>query len=161
MLYRFKAVFQSCNPLFTTIHQNQIELLRYRLIAGKGTPVLVIFLRLLLTDSMALYGLEIQKKIDAIELAEKLENVSEAARIIDCSRETNYKNRRLLKEKGPYALKRAFRRGIYPKNRTAKEVKNLIITFSLENPQLGQVQVSAQLTTGYQLEIGSAGVKNV
>ena len=55
------------------------------------------------------YGLEIQKKIDAIELAEKLGNVSEAARISGCSRETIYKNRRLLKAKGPQALKRTYR----------------------------------------------------
>ena len=56
--------------------------------------------------------LEIQKKIDAIELAEKLRNVTEAARISGCSRETIYKNRRLLKEKGPQALKRTYPRQI-------------------------------------------------
>jgi hypothetical protein len=38
---------------------------------------------------------KIQKKIDAIELAEQLANVSEAARLSGCSRETIYKNRRL------------------------------------------------------------------
>ena len=35
-----------------------------------------------------MYDLEIQKKIDAIELAEQLGNVSEAARISGCYRET-------------------------------------------------------------------------
>ncbi|MBT6504282.1 MAG: helix-turn-helix domain-containing protein, partial [Deltaproteobacteria bacterium] len=44
----------------------------------------------------SMVDLEIQKKIDAIELAEKLQNVTEAARISGCSRETIYKNRRLL-----------------------------------------------------------------
>ena len=62
----------------------------------------------------SLYDLEIQKKIDAIELAEKLGNVSEAARISGCSRETIYKNSRLLKEKGPQALKRTFQPGHTP-----------------------------------------------
>lgn len=57
----------------------------------------------------SLYDLEIQKKIDAIELAESLGNVSEAARISGCSRETIYRNRRLLKEKGPLALKRTLK----------------------------------------------------
>ena len=105
--------------------------------------------------------LEIQKKIDAIELAEKLGNVSEAARISGCSRETIYKNRRLLKEKGPQALKRTYRAGIHHKNRTAKEVENLVITFSLQNPHLGPVQVSAQLQTEYQVEISPSGVRNI
>lgn len=109
----------------------------------------------------SMYDVEIQKKIDAIDLAEKLGNVSEAARVSGCSRETIYKNRRLLKEKGPLALKRTFRPDIHHKNRTAKSTEEVVIAFSLENPQLGQVQVSAQLKTTHQLEISPAGVRQV
>ena len=109
----------------------------------------------------SMFDLEIQKKIDAIELAKKLGNVSEAARISGCSRETIYKNRRLLKEKGPLALKRTFRPDIRHKNRTAKNTEEAVIAFSLENPHLGQVQVSAQLKTTYQVEISPAGVRCV
>lgn len=109
----------------------------------------------------SMYDLEIQKKIDAIEPAEKLGNVTEAARISGCSRETIYKNRRLLKEKGPLALKRVFRPDIRHKNRTAKNIEEAVIAFSLENPHLGQVQVSAQLMAAYQLEISPAGVRYV
>ena len=105
--------------------------------------------------------LEIQKKIDAIELAEKLQNVTEAARISGCSRETIYKNRRLLKEKGPQALKRTFRQDHHHKNRTDKKIEDVVIAFSLENPHLGQVQISAQLRTNYQIELGPSGVRNV
>ncbi len=109
----------------------------------------------------SMYDLEIQKKIDAIELAEKLGNVSEAARISGCSRETIYKNRRLLKEKGPLALKRTFRPDIHHKNRTAKEVEGVVIAFSLENPHLGQAQVSAQLKSNYKIELSPAGVRYI
>jgi len=109
----------------------------------------------------SMHDLEIQKKIDAIELAEKLGNVTEAARICGCSRETIYKNRRLLKEKGPQALKRTFRPGIHHKNRTAKEIENLVIAYSLQNPHLGQVQVSAQLHAVHQIEISPAGVRHI
>jgi len=109
----------------------------------------------------SMHDLEIQKKIDAIELAEKLGNVSEAARISGCSRETIYKNRRLLKEKGPLALKRTFRPDIRHKNRAAKTIEEAVIGFSLENPHLGQVQVSAQLKTAYQVEISPAGVRYI
>jgi len=94
-------------------------------------------------------------------LAEKLSNVSEAARISGCSRETIYKNRRLLNEKGHQALKRTYRSDIHHKNRTAKDVENLVISFSLENPHLGQVKVSAQLKTVHQVEISPAGLRNV
>ena len=106
----------------------------------------------------SLYDLEIQKKIDAIELAGKLGNVSEAARISGCSRETIYKNRRLLREKGPLALKRTFQPNIHHKNRTTLHVEKTIIDFSLINPHLGQAQVSAQLKK-YDIEISPAGVR--
>jgi hypothetical protein len=105
--------------------------------------------------------LEIQKKIDAIELAETLANVSEAARISGCSRETIYKNRRLLKAKGPQALKRTYRPDLHHKNRPPKAVENLVIAFSLENPHLGQALVSARLKTEHQVDISPTGVRNV
>lgn len=109
----------------------------------------------------SLYDLEIQKKIDAIDLAEKLGNVSEAARISGCSRETIYKNRRLLKEKGPLALKRTFQTEIHHKNRTTTDVEKTVIDFSLMNPHLGQAQVSAQLKANCDIEISPAGVRYI
>lgn len=107
------------------------------------------------------YDLEIQKKLDAIALAEELGNVSEAARISGCSRESIYKNRRLLKEKGPLALKRTFCPDKHHKNRTTEEVENAVIKFSLENPHLGQAQVSAQLKTHYQIDLSPSGVRSI
>lgn len=109
----------------------------------------------------SMYDLEIQKKIDAIELAEKLGNVSEAARLSGCSRETIYKNRKLLKEKGPEALKRRYRSDHHHKNRTSAEVEAIVIAFSLENPHLGQAQVSAQLKTNYQINLSPNGVRYI
>jgi len=109
----------------------------------------------------SMVDLEIQKKIDAIELAEKLQNVSEAARMSGCSRETIYKNRRLLKEKGPQALKRTYRQNHPHKNRTDKEIENVVVAFSLENPHLGQVQVSAQLKANDQIELSPSGVRYI
>lgn len=107
----------------------------------------------------SMYDWEIQKKIDAIEQAEKLGNVAEAARISGCSRETIYKNKRLLKEKGPLALKRTYRPDIYHKNRTPENIEEIVTAFSLINPYLGQAQVSTQLKTDYGIEISPAGVR--
>lgn len=109
----------------------------------------------------AMYHLEIQKKIDAIELADKLGNVTEAARISGCSRETIYKNRRLLKEKGPRALKRTFNPDKHHKNRTDKEIQEAVVAFSLENPHLGQAQVSAQLKSTHNIDLSPNGVRNI
>ena len=92
---------------------------------------------------------------------DKLGNVTEAARISSCSRETIYRNRRLLKEKGPMALKRTFDPNKRHKNRTNNNIENIVIAFSLENPHLGQAQVSAQLKSIHDIELSPSGVRNI
>lgn len=108
-----------------------------------------------------LYEPEIQKKLDAIHLAKKLGNVAEAARISGCSRETIYKNRRLLKEKGPLALKRTFKTDIQHKNRTSQDIEKTVIQFSLENPHLGQAQVCNHLKSMHNIELSPSGVRRI
>lgn len=109
----------------------------------------------------SIYDLEIQKKLDAIKLADTLGNVAKAARISKCSRETIYRNRRLLKEKGPSALKRTFNLSKRHKNRTHKKIEDTVVAFSLENPHLGQAQVSAQLKSSFGIELSPNGVRNI
>jgi len=151
------------SPLKHSIAKQKIEIRKYRddgfiaYFAGRHLAVSEV----IEPAKPSMVDLEIQKKIDAIELAEKLQNVTEAARISGCSRETIYKNRRLLKEKGPQALKRRFRQDHHHKNRTDKDIEDVVIAFSLENPHLGQVQVSAHLKTNYQIELSPNGVRYV
>ena len=54
----------------------------------------------------AMVDLDIQKKLEVLELSEKLQNVSEAARLRGVSRDTIYRHRKLIKEKGLQGLKR-------------------------------------------------------
>jgi transposase len=109
----------------------------------------------------SMLDLEIQRKIDAIQLAEKLQSVTEAARRSGVSRQTIYKNRKILEKHGPQALKRIFRKDHYHKNRTKQNIENQVIEFSLENPHLGQSQVSLQMKKIHQVEISPHGVRNV
>jgi hypothetical protein len=109
----------------------------------------------------SLFDLEIQNKIDAIKLAEKIGNVSEAARTSGCSRETIYRNKKILQEKGPLALKRTFRKDIIHKNRAAKNIEDTVISFSLKNPHLGQAQVSAHIKANYAIELSPSGVRSI
>ncbi len=109
----------------------------------------------------SMQDLEIQRKIDAITLAEQLGNVAEAARRSGISRQTIYKNQKILKTQGPKALKRTFRKNHHHKNRTTKAIEAQIIKFSLKNPHLGQAQVSLQMKKMGQIEISPSGVRNV
>lgn len=109
----------------------------------------------------SMFDLDIQKKLDVLELAEKLKNVSEAARLSGVSRDTIYRHRKLIREGGVQALKRQVRADHIHKNRTDQEVTTTVIEFSLDNPHLGQVQVSNQLRKHYQIELSASGVRYV
>jgi transposase len=109
----------------------------------------------------SMFDLDIQKKLGVLELAEKLQNVSEAARLSGVSRDTIYRHRKLIKEGGVQALKRQVRADHYHQNRTDQEVASTVIEFSLDNPHLGQVQVSNQLKKHYQIELSASGVRYV
>lgn len=110
---------------------------------------------------LSMEDLEIQKKMDVLALADKLGNVSEASRISGISRETIHRHRRLIKEGGKEALKRQLTQNIRHKNRTDEELEKLVIDFSLQNPHLGQAQVSLQLKVNYGAEISANGVRYV
>jgi len=109
----------------------------------------------------SMLDLDIQKKLEVLELAGKLQNVSEAARLSGVSRDTIYRHRKLIKEGGVQALKRQIRAGHIHQNRTDQEVANTVIEFSLDNPHLGQVQVSNHLKKHYQIELSASGVRCV
>ena len=91
----------------------------------------------------SMFDMDIQKKLDVLELAEQLGNVTEAAKISGVSRDTIYRYRRLIEEGGVDALENGKRRPITTKkNRTDQDTANTVIEFSLDNPHLGQVHVS-------------------
>ncbi len=105
--------------------------------------------------------LDIRKKLEVLELAEELGNVSEAARISGVSRDTIYRHRRLIKEGGIQALKRQANAELYHHNRTDQDTSSTVIEFSLENPHLGQLEVANQLRKHYQIDLSASGVRNI
>ena len=103
--------------------------------------------------------IDIQKNLDVLTLADKLGNVTEAARLSGVSRDTIYRHRRLIKEGGADALKRQETLNLHHKNRASKNLESLVIKFSLKNPHLGQKQVSLRLKKEYNTEISPNGVR--
>ena len=110
---------------------------------------------------LSMEDLEIQKKISVLALADKLGSVSEASRISGISRDTIYRHRRLVKENGIQALKRQISLNHRHKNRTTEELETLVIDFSLQNPHLGQAQVSRHFKMNYDAQISPSGVRHV
>ena len=110
---------------------------------------------------LSMEDMEINKKLDVLALADQLGNVSEASRISGVSRDTIYRHRRLIKQGGKAALKKQITSNHRHKNRTDEALEKLLINFSLQNPHLGQVQVSALLKVNHGVEISANGVRSV
>ncbi|MFK7861493.1 MAG: ISNCY family transposase [Granulosicoccus sp.] len=109
----------------------------------------------------SMLDLDIQKKLEVLELAEQLGNVSEAAKVSGVSRDTIYRHRRLIREGGVQALKRQINEDHVHANRTDQETAQAIVEFSLDNPHLGQVQVSNHLKKSNHIDISASGVRQV
>ena len=110
---------------------------------------------------VSLLDLDIQKKLDVLALADELGNVTEAAKISGVSRDTIYRHRKIVKEKGPEGLKRQMTKDHHHKNRAAKTLEQKVVEFSLNNPHLGQSQISRQIKKIYKLDISASGVRNI
>ena len=87
----------------------------------------------------------IRNKVGLLNLAEELQNVSRACRVMGVSRDTFYRYQTARAEGGVEALIDKSRRKPNPKNRVDPAIENAVLDFSLEFPAHGQVRVSNDL----------------
>jgi len=104
---------------------------------------------------------EIQKKLEVLALADKLGNVAEALRLSSVSRDTIYRHRKLIKQGGIESLKRQETPDLHHKNRTDKDIEEIVIEFSLANPHLGQSKESRLLKSERNVDIHASDVRNI
>ena len=84
---------------------------------------------------------KIQRALSIVELADKLGNVSKAAKLSKVSRVTVYRYKKLLQAKGPTGIYSTGRH----KNMISEKGEKKVVAFSLDNPHLGQDQVAIHL----------------
>ena len=109
----------------------------------------------------SMFDLDVQKKLDVLKLADTLNNVTEAARISGVSRDTIYRHRHILNQHGPQGLKRQITKDHHHKNRADRNLEKTVLEFSLDNPHLGQAQISRQMKKVYKIEISPSGVRSI
>jgi hypothetical protein len=105
--------------------------------------------------------LDIQKKLEVLELAKSLSTVSEPSRLSGVSRDTIYRHHRLIREGGIDALKRQINTESIHGNRTSQDTPEIFIQFSLKNPHLRQLEVANQLWKLHKIELSASGVGNI
>jgi transposase InsO family protein len=80
-----------------------------------------------------------------LNLAEELDNVSKACKIMGVSRDTFYRYKEAVEDGGVEALIEQSRRKPNPKNRIDQKVEQAVIDYALEQPAHGQVRASNEL----------------
>lgn len=102
----------------------------------------------------------IRNKVGLLNLAQELQNVSKACRVMGYSRDTFYRYQEAVKEGGLEALLDANRKRTNLRNRVDKRVEDLILEISIEKPAFGQVRVANELREkGFSISAG--GVRSV
>jgi transposase InsO family protein len=102
----------------------------------------------------------IKHKLGLLNLAEELENVSQACRLMGVSRDTFYRVKEAKETGGLEALLHKDRRGPNLKNRVDESIEKAILDFAFENPAAGQHRVANELRK-QNVSISAGGVRSV
>jgi transposase InsO family protein len=102
----------------------------------------------------------IKHKMGLLNLAEELQNVSQACRVMGVSRDTFYRVKEAKECGGMEALLHKDRRRANLKNRMDAATEQAILAFAVENPAAGQVRVSNELRKR-NIVVSPTGVRSV
>ena len=102
----------------------------------------------------------IKHKMGLLHLAEELQNVSQACRVMGVSRDTFYRVKEAKETGGMEALLHKDRRRANLKNRMDESIERAILAFAIENPAAGQVRVSNELRKR-AMSVSPTGVRSV
>ncbi len=156
------AMYQITSPLRYSIVSQQVELRKS--LDGGFTAYFadrkLSVKELVEPSSRKEYGEEVQKKLDAIERANELGNVREAARQSGCSVKSIHNNHQLLEAHAPLALKRMY--GL-PRhnNRIDETTRNIVISLTLTLPHLTSIRISGEMMKRYSISISHSTVRNI
>lgn len=103
----------------------------------------------------------INRKLNIIELAEKLGNISEASRRLGVSRQHFYDLKGAVEEHGIDGLLEQSRRKPRYANRIAEDIEKKLLEYCLEFPTQGQVRVSNEFLKQFGITISPGGVRGV
>lgn len=102
----------------------------------------------------------INRKVNIVELAQKLGNISEACRNLGVSRQHYYDIKTAITEDGIEGLLEKSRKTPRVANRISPEIEKMVLDYALEFPTHGQVRVENELKAK-GIRISSGGVRGI
>ncbi|MGH7746252.1 MAG: IS481 family transposase [Candidatus Dormibacteria bacterium] len=102
----------------------------------------------------------IKNKVGLLNLAEELQNISKACKVMGFSRETFYRYKRAVDDGGVDALMEKTRRKPNLKNRVDDETENTVLNYAIDYPAYGQFRASNELRKR-GVFISSSGVRSI
>ena len=102
----------------------------------------------------------IKPKLGVLELAKQLGNVSKACNVMGYSRDSFYRFKQLYENGGEEALQEISRKKPNIKNRVPDYIEEAVISLTIENPALGQVRASHELSQRGIL-VSASGVRSI
>ena len=102
----------------------------------------------------------IKNKVGLLNLAEELNNVSRACKVMGFSRETFYQYKNAVEQGGVQALLEKTRRKPNHKNRVESEIEKSVLEYSIEYPAHGQTRASNELRKK-GIFVSASGIRSI
>ena len=102
----------------------------------------------------------IKNKVGLLNLAEELQNISKACKVMGFSRETFYRYKKAVDDGGVENLMDKTRRKPNLHNRVGEEIEKTVIEYAIELPAHGQVRASNELRKR-GVFVSSSGIRSI